>query len=106
MTQYKIERWDAILDNDVRVPAIYIKPDIHFMNLISKNNVIYVDINNTKTHYDHKRFVGLANQSSYFPNCRPNFYAQTGLFIITLTDSPWIGYPDPNNLGIAKLSEY
>lgn len=106
MTQYKIERWDAIFDNNKRVPAIYIKPDINFMNLIAKNNIISVNINNTKTHYDNKVFTGVVNQSSYFPNCRPNFYAQTGLYIITLQNAPWIGYPTPDSLGDAKVYQY
>ena len=56
MTHYKIERWDAILVNDERVPAIYIKPDITFLEFISKNsNAVVAAINNTKTNYDNKK---------------------------------------------------
>ena len=52
MTHYKIERWDAILVNDERVPAIYIKPDITFLEFISKNsNSVVASINNTKTNF-------------------------------------------------------
>ena len=106
MTEYKIERWDAILVNDERVPAIYVKPDITFLEFISKNsNAVVASITNTKTNYDNKKFLGIVNQSSYYPNCRPNFFEQSGLYIITL-QSPWIGYPNPNNLGTVKFYGY
>ena len=107
MTQYKIERWDGILVNNERVPAIYIKPDITFLKFISKNsNAVVANINNTQTNYDNKKFVGIVNQSSYYPNCRPNFFEQSGnLYIITL-QAPWIGYPNPKNLGTVKFYGY
>ena len=106
MTHYKIERWDAILVDDIRVPAIYIKPDITFLEFISKNTNIIAAINNTNTNYDNKKFCGIVNQSSYYPNCRPNFYAQNGLYIITLQDAPWIGYPKPSSLGTVQFYGY
>ena len=106
MTQYKIERWDGILVDDIRVPAIYIKPDVTFLEFISKNyNTVVAVINNTNTQYDNKKLVGTVNQSSYYPNCRPNFYAQTGLYIITL-DSSWLGYPQPDKLGTVQFYGY
>ena len=106
MTHYKIERWDAILVNDERVPAIYIKPDITFLEFISKNsNSVVASINNTKTNYDNKKYVGIVNQSSYYHNCRPNFYEQSGWYIITL-QAPWIGYPNSNDLGTVQFHGY
>ena len=99
MTQYKIERWDAILLNGVRVPAIYIKPDISFLEFISiNNNTINTIIHNTDTSYDDKKYTAVINSSAYYPNCRLNFYEETGLYIIAF-DSPWIGYPHPDKLG-------
>ena len=37
------------------------------------------------------------------PNCRPNFCAKTGLYVITL-QADWYGYPDPNTLGNVNFS--
>jgi len=93
MPNYEIKRWDVILVNDKRVPIIYIKPDIQFMNLIRKNNynVICV-IHGTRTVYDNNKIYGVVNESMYVPNCRPNFFNETGLYVITL-DSSWNGYP-------------
>lgn len=99
MKKYKIERFDVLLIDNKRVPAIYIKPDIDFLNFIGDNNYTLVSlITDTGLDYDNKKIVGFVNQSSYFPNCRPNFYEKTGLYIITL-DSSWLGYPKVDNLG-------
>ena len=35
---------------------------------------------------------GNVSKSCDVPNCRPNYYADTGTWTITL-DFPWIGYP-------------
>jgi hypothetical protein len=55
-------------------------------------------IDGTDGPYDGKLCVGIVNKSSQVPNCRPNFFAQTGDFIITL-NLEWMGYPSPNKLG-------
>lgn len=103
MTEYKIQRWDVLLIGNKRVPAIYIVPDIDFMNFIRDHdyNVVAV-INGTKMDYDNNKIQGVVNQSSYFPNCRPNFYAKNRYYIITLGSS-WLGYPDENNMGFLQL---
>ena len=50
MTEYKIERWDAILENNHRTPIIYIKPDLGFIEFTRKNNnVVVLEIKNTNT---------------------------------------------------------
>ena len=99
MKQYNIERFDVLLIGDQRVPAIYIKPDLDFMNFIKENNYTLITVlNGTGLDYDNKKIIGVVNQSSYYPNCRPNFFAENGLYIITL-NSCWLGYPKPDKLG-------
>jgi hypothetical protein len=103
MTEYKIERWDVLLINNKRVPAIYIKPDLNFMNFVKDHNYDIISIiSGTGTEYDNKKINGFVNQSSYWPNCRPNFYSNSGLYIITL-DSSWSGYPSFEKLGTVKF---
>jgi len=99
MKKYNIERFDVLLISDQRVPAIYIKPDLDFMNFIKDNNYTLIAlIDDTGLDYDKKKIIGVVNQSSCFPNSRPNFYEKDGLYIITLNSS-WIGYPKPDKLG-------
>ena len=106
MTEYKIERWDVILENNHRVPIIYVKPDLGFVEFTRKNNnVVVLEIKNTNTIYDNKKIVGKVNLSSSVPNCRPNFFAYTGYYVITL-DSSWNGYPTPDNLGSIIFYDY
>ena len=103
MLNYEIKRWDVILVNDKRIPIIYIKPDIEFMNLIRKNNYnVICFIHGTRTVYDNNKIYGVVNESMYVPNCRPNFFNETGLYVITL-DSSWNGYPPENMLGNVDL---
>jgi hypothetical protein len=102
MTEYKIQRWDVLLIDNKRVPAVYIIPDVDFINFIKENNNIIALINNTKMAYDNNKMQAVVNQSSYYPNCRPNFYDKNGYYIITL-GSCWLGYPDKNNLGTIKF---
>lgn len=97
---YSIIRWDVLSsDNINKAPAIYVKPDLAFMEFVRANNFsIMCQIDGTDGPYDGKLCVGIVNKSSQVPNCRPNFFAQTGDFIITL-NLEWLGYPSPNKLG-------
>lgn len=97
---YSIIRWDVLSsDNINKAPAIYVKPDLAFMEFVRANNFsIMCKIDGTDGPYDGKLCVGIVNKSSQVPNCRPNFFAQTGDFIITL-NLEWLGYPSPNKLG-------
>jgi len=97
---YSIIRWDVLSsDNINKAPAIYVKPDLAFMEFIRANNFsIMCKIDGTEGPYDGKLCVGIVNKSSQVPNCRPNYFAQTGDFIITL-NLEWMGYPSPNKLG-------
>lgn len=106
MTEYNIERWDVILVNNQRTPIIYIKPDLDFVEFIRRNNYkILVQIKDTKTVYDNKKTTGTIDQSAFIPNCRPNFYDETGFYIVTLNSS-WNGYPAVNRSGKAIFYGY
>ena len=103
MSDYQILMWDVILVNNHRTPIIYIKPDLAFIEFIRKNDYrVVVVINGTGMVYDGQKIVGDVNLSSMVPNCRPNFFAETGLYVITLHSS-WNGYPTETNLGNAKF---
>jgi hypothetical protein len=106
MTEYEIKRWDVLLINNKRVPAIYIEPDLDFINFIREHNYNVISIiNGTGMAYDNQEITGSVNQSSYYPNCRPNFYSKTGLYVITL-GSCWLGYPSYDKLGKVKFFAY
>lgn len=104
MSNYEIKRWDGVLVNDQKVPMIYIKPDLTFVDFVRSNNYrIVCEINDTGTKYDGKKVYGNVSKSSTSPNCRPNFYNKTGLYVVTLI-SNWYGYPpDLNKLGNARF---
>jgi hypothetical protein len=102
--KYIIYRWDVILGTaQHRVPIIYVKPDLYFIDLVQKNDyIIKVLIENTGTIYDGQVVLASVNKSSAVPNCRPNFYNDTGYYIVTLfTD--WYGYPTNGSLGSATF---
>ena len=65
MTEYLIQRWDVLLINDKRVPAIYIKPDVDFMNFIKEHNYnVFANITGTDMDYDNKMIVGDLKKNS------------------------------------------
>jgi len=102
---YKIYRWDAVMrsKNSRPYPMIYIKPDLHFIEFIKNNNYrILVKISDTNTIYDGKTFWGTVDISSGTPNCRPNFFNQTGFYVITL-DSFWYGYTEVGKEGSVTI---
>jgi hypothetical protein len=105
MTQYKIERWDAVMfgNSITKSPMIYIKPDITFLQFIRDNKyAVMCNITGTNTIYDGKMIPGIVDKSCYVPNPRPNFFKKTGLYVITLM-ATWNGYPDMNNLGTVSF---
>ena len=101
---YPIQRWDVLSGYNVsKVPAIYIMPDIPFMDFIRANDYKLVcQINNTNSSYDGLYYEGSVSLSSDMPNCRPNFFAKTGLYIITL-NGQWMGYPCESSLGVVTI---
>jgi hypothetical protein len=107
MTEYKIERWDALSLGDptgIR-PAVYITPDVRFLDFI-KNQQYKVKclIRGTGLEYDNKVVFGTVDRSSDVPNCRPNYYDKTGQYIITL-HAPWIEYPRSDALGTISFPD-
>lgn len=97
--EYKIERWDVILNEGRRFPVIYIKPDLPLIEYLRKANFMSpVVIYGTGMIYDGNKMGGIVNQSGLVPNCRPNFYAETGWLVVQLISS-WWGYPAYGKLG-------
>jgi len=97
MTIYDIKRWDVVLNvSGNRIPLIYFKPDKDFTHMIEKE--VNIQIKNTNTIYDSHIIPGVIRTSEYTPNYRPNFFAQTGLYVIYLKSS-WEGYPKQTNMG-------
>ena len=102
MSEYKIERWDVVMFNNslTKVPMIYIKPDLTFLEFARNNNfAVACEISGTETVYDGKIIPGVVDKSYNVPNCRPNFYEKTGFYVITLWAN-WYGYPEPGKLVI------
>jgi len=93
---YNIERWDAVLfrNGTDPVPIIYVKPDDKLLKFASDNkDALLVKINNPSSIYGGKSIYGVFAKSSEIPNCRPNFFKKTGLYVIVL-QAGWYGYPD------------
>lgn len=108
MTEYKIYRWDVILSgtSDMKTPMIYIKPDLAFLEFSKENNdMIMCKISGTNSIYDGKLIPGVVTKSSYIPNCRPNFFQETGYYTISLY-CDWYGYPNPDTLGNVSFSGF
>ncbi|MDC0231216.1 hypothetical protein OAK19_04555 [Aureispira] len=88
---YNILRWDSVEQNNKIVPMIYFKPDLNIVNLMKlNNNKIKIQVCNTN--YYNNTYNGVINQSSMIPNCRPNFYDASNLYVIIL-DTDFITYP-------------
>ncbi len=101
ISHYPIQSWNPVMAGNclVQYPAIYVNPDMAFLEFARNNNFrVACKISGTNTEYDGQTYIGYINQSGNFPNCRPNFYAQTGLYVVTM-DTHWKGYPYPNSLG-------
>jgi len=106
MSKYEIKRWDVVMfDNSItKVPMIYVKPDLTFLEFIKSNNyAVMCEIEGTGTVYDGKKIPGVVDKSCFVPNCRPNFFDKTGYYVITLHAS-WYGYPEPHKLGLVSFA--
>ena len=106
MSEYDIKRWDVVMfgTSITKVPMIYIKPDISLLEFIKANNyAVLVKISGTGTQYDGKEITGVVDRSCNVPNCRPNFFEETGYYVVTL-NANWIEYPHPSKLGQVMFS--
>ena len=102
MTEYKIERFDAIIvKGKTASPMIYIKPDPELLEFFNKNkNVVACTINYTNTVYDGNIIPGIVNTDDYN---RPNFFRETGLITISLL-TEFRSYPEYGSNGTIKFS--
>jgi hypothetical protein len=97
MPEYEIQRWDPVIPkgNIEPYPMVYIKPDPSFFDYIKENNYLFlVTISESDSVYD-RQIMALADMSAFFPNYRPNFFNETGFYVLTLFSS-WNGYPPKN----------
>jgi len=98
MPTYDIQRWDAVIPpgKTEPYPMIYIKPDKDFIEYAKANDYrVAVVTSETGSIYDIEPVMGLVDSSALFPTIRPNFYDETGYYVITLL-ARWLGYPDTN----------
>ena len=90
MSEYKIERFDVVMDEKWQKPMIYIKPDSELLEFSRKNNYsLLCEINNSGTNLDGKKIN--CDMGKYMVN-RPNFFKQNDLYTVTLS-TEWCGYP-------------
>lgn len=98
MPKYEIMRWDSVIpkENTFPYPMIYIKPDADFLDYIKQNNYMFsVSISDTGMQYDLNPVIGMSDVSGFFPDYRPNFFNDTGYYVIVLFTN-WLGYPENN----------
>jgi len=98
-----IKRWDAVLTacSDEPKPMIYINPTVDFLNIAKYNSDIMVRILNPGDKYHGFVYSGVIDKSSLAPSCRPRFYDLTKLYVITLVNADWLGYP--KNMGEVEI---
>jgi hypothetical protein len=109
MENINILRWDVVENpctNELR-PMLYFTPSVGFLNEIHSNpnwnDKIVIDISGVDGYYNGNGLFATLDKSKWIPNCRPNFFAKTGSYILILDDVLWNGYPY-KNLGRFKLS--
>ena len=98
MSMHEIKRWDAVIcNNNNQAPMLYVIPDRFLMEFFRVNKYsVFCEILYTESEcYDNQIISGVVNNSAYTPNCRPNFFADTNMYVITLNMN-WNGYPPKN----------
>lgn len=109
MVNYKILAWSASkLNNDYYAsPIIYIKPDESFKKYASDNNYkIYLSIVDTNSTYDNITYIGHISTSENIPCYRPNYFKETGQYVITL-NCAWVGFtPKLGSININNMIKY
>jgi hypothetical protein len=91
---FEVLRVDAVTSGNSNkiIPMLYFTPDLEFINYIKlNNNRIVIDI--SENDYYNGTREAIIDQSSITPNVRPNFYDATTLYVATLYNTEWIGYP-------------
>ena len=104
-TEYKIERWDVLYDErlNIKRPMIYIVPDDYLLEYANMNiDTLYITMSGTGIEcYDGIQLKAQLFSSANYPNKRPNFFDETGYYVIVLKDAIWVGYP--KKLGIVTF---
>jgi hypothetical protein len=93
MTDYKINRWDAVILKTQTQPQPMVYITLNDNSLLGK--VVQVTISGTNSDYDNIKVDGLIQSSAYFPNYRPEFFKETGYSVVALAYD-WNGYPSNN----------
>lgn len=98
--EYEIVRCDVVKDcNDTSRPLLYFKADMDMILFAqNNNNFIHIDIFDSEF-YCGKQIAALVDISSNLPSYRPNFFEACHLYTVTLTNTPWKGFCNPNALG-------
>jgi hypothetical protein len=106
MATYEIKRWDVVLfgNSVAKTPMFYIIPDTYLLEFARTNNfTLFCQIIDTDTIYDNIMIPCVIDESSFLPDYRPNFFSQTGSYVVTLKTN-WNGYP--KKLGKVKFFGY
>ena len=99
----KIERWDMVEERNVYIPMLYFKPTLDQIDLIKLNEgQLYINITGTGSYDGLHR--GIIDLSRNIPNCRPDFFDQTQLYVLILPDTSFTQYPNKNQMGSFKIS--
>ena len=95
MSKYQIVRWDAVTDcNGMLRPMLYFKPDMDMVLFSRENNYkIHIDIKDAQ-YYSGEQIPGTVDIASQQPNFRPNFFEACHLYVVTLSQTHWLGFPD------------
>lgn len=110
MSELDILKWDVDFGNttsggrNTYVPFVTIQPNLHFLSTAKANdNIVYVEVSDSGIYDGVYRAV--LEPTSNLPNPRPNFFAATGAYALTLIDADWDGYPPNGALGKVKISD-
>jgi len=106
MSKYQIVRWDAVTDcNGMLRPMLYFKPDMDMVLFSRENNYkIHIDIKDAQ-YYSGEQIPGTVDIASQQPNFRPNFFEACHLYVITLSQTHWLGFPDIGTEGTFAINK-
>lgn len=98
--EFDITKWDMVTcsgDSDTK-PIVYVKPTIDLLDYFRVNdNKIWVRISGTDIdEYDGEIISATSEKAAPRPNFTPNYFDPTGMYIIALQTSKWVGLPKVN----------
>lgn len=108
--QLDILKWNVDFGNTTSggrnnyVPFVIVQPTLGWLAQAKANdNILYVEITDSGIYDGGYRAV--LEPTSSIPNPRPNFFAATGTYALTLVDAVWSGYPPNGALGKVRISD-